>query len=232
MHIAEGEAATQVSEPAAEGERALDQVATAEHAHDTDLESGNQQPTPPGSREHIAVQPEDVTPHSSSDDILVPEDTVVVPAEDVHTSAVLSSEPEQPEEEDEEARRKRIAERLAKAGGINPLSGLPLHAPTSPPTSPPLPSVDRRQSLRKDSHGSVDRARSPEATLASALRRGSTDSVGSQLASSDQAVDPPRPLPPVPTSSRPDVLGRKGSVASVQSNRELPSRRASQDGEF
>lgn len=118
---------------------------------------------------------------------------------------VEQEEPEEETEEEEAARRKRIAERLAKAGGVNPLGG-PLYAVPHPPVSPPLSrevpaSVERRQSLRKDSHGSV------------------------------ASVHPSSP-PPVPTSPRPEVPRRQGSVHSThsQASVEHPSRRASQDG--
>lgn len=116
---------------------------------------------------------------------------------------IEQEEPEEETEEEEAARRKRIAERLAKAGGVNPL-GRPLyaapHSPVSPPLSHEIPaSVGRRQSLRKDSHGSV-----------------ASDHLSS---------------PPVPTSPRP--VRRQGSMHSVHSQAsvvEHPTRRASQDG--
>ena len=118
---------------------------------------------------------------------------------------VEQEEAQEETEEEEAARRKRIAERLAKAGGVNPLGGslyaVP-HPPVSPPPSHEAPvSVERRQSLRKDSHGSV-------------------------------ASEHPSSPPPVPTSPRPEAPRRQGSVHSIQSQAsvEHPSRRASQDG--
>jgi len=114
---------------------------------------------------------------------------------------------EEETEEEEAARRKRIAERLAKAGGVNPLSG-PIPTMESPPASPPsahsIPaSAERRQSLRKDSHGSVASAKSTSS-------------------------------PPVPTSPKPEVPRRQGSMHSVHSQASVdhPTRRMSQDGKF
>ncbi|KAH9841703.1 uncharacterized protein C8Q71DRAFT_344536 [Rhodofomes roseus] len=110
-------------------------------------------------------------------------------------------------QQEKAARRKRIAERLAKAGGVNPLSG-PAPPMASPPVSPPLghsipASAERRQSLRKDSHGSI----------------------GSEKPSSP---------PLVPTSPKPEVPRRQGSMHSVRSQVSLEhsTRRMSQDGKF
>lgn len=104
-------------------------------------------------------------------------------------------------EEEEAARRKRIAERLAKAGGVNPLGGAVYGGPHSPvsPNHDPV-SVERRQSLRKDSHGSV-----------------ASEHPGSPLGTTF-------PVPEVPR--RQGSLHSIHSQASV----EHPTRRASQDG--
>ncbi|OBZ69031.1 hypothetical protein A0H81_11239 [Grifola frondosa] len=140
--------------------------------------------------------------------------TGVLPAAEQVTYAAPEQEEEQ--EEDEASRRKRIAERLAKMGGFNPLSGPPppprrdsaevLESPISPP------------SLR--SGGQQEHSASPPVEKPAVLRKGSTDSATSRHS-----------LPLLPTSPKPELPTRKGSVGSVRSNISLesPVRRSSQD---
>ncbi|KAH9949793.1 hypothetical protein B0H21DRAFT_726006 [Amylocystis lapponica] len=128
------------------------------------------------------------------------------------------------EEEDGIARRKRIAERLAKSGGINPLSGHPL------PSSPPPVNVERRQSYRRDSRDSE--VLSPSSPAEVPMRRGSTESTRARLQpTSPGGAEAPSTPPVLPTSPKPESLGRKGSLGSVRSGGgvEPPTRKMSQD---
>lgn len=152
------------------------------------------------------------------------------------------------EDDDEEARRKRIAERVAKMGGFNPFSGPPpvrrpsgqssteVTSPVEKESSDSVPPPERRASLRKESSDSYPpperrssiRKESSDASAApprrTSVRQGSVDSIGSQ---------PLRSPPVLPTSPKPELPQRKDSLASVKSSTSAASeRKASQDGEY
>lgn len=142
--------------------------------------------------------PEELTSEESSHEPPHKEESVAetIAEKDEPQTEEPSAEPEitaEPEEEEEAARRKRIAERLAKSGGLNPFAG---------GQPPPI--------LRRDS---ADSARSPPPPA----RRDSQQESGV------------RSPPPLPTSPRPEVPERKASVGSVQSGRDVPSRKSSLD---
>ena len=159
--------------------------------------------------------------------------TVVTTSETEHAEEASedpkSEEPAAEEdEEDEGARRKRIAERLAKSGGFNPFSGLPPKQPSLPFTpqatqieepavsSPPPSAPARRESFRQATSDSMDHPDPP-------VRRSSVRS----------SIDEPlRSPPPMPTSPKPETPARKGSTASIGSNVSVPSRKMSQDGNY
>ncbi len=92
---------------------------------------------------------------------------VHLPAE-VHTEPTHEEQPEEEEEEDEEARRKRVAEKLAKMGGINPfaLPQLPRRTSSSDdhPRTPPVTARKARTDstlLRKSSLHIPEEAAAP-----------------------------------------------------------------------
>ncbi|CCL98530.1 uncharacterized protein FIBRA_00529 [Fibroporia radiculosa] len=191
------------------------------------------QPVEPSVAEEIVGEPlaSEHRLHSETDSVhsaLQPLENLVEPtahhqegsASSRDEAHVAASDSAFQEEEDDDARRKRIAERLAKAGGVNPLSGRPLRAPTSPIDAAP----GRHQSLRRDSRDSTASFKHSESEDAVAVRRRSTDSVASR------SQVPPSP-PTLPTSQKPEILGRKGSIGSVKSNVSIepPVRRMSQD---
>ncbi|KAF5360638.1 hypothetical protein D9756_005132 [Leucocoprinus leucothites] len=128
-------------------------------------------------------------------------------------------------EEDEEARKSRVAEKLAKMGGINPFALPPVRRPSvgstasaegvvSPPTSPPIPTrkstlpgsprpvpVDKPAGLRRASGGSVKSFESPSSGV-DVTRRASIGSVTSVRSA---------------TSEVGAGVGRRASVGSVRS---------------
>lgn len=125
-------------------------------------------------------------------------------------------------EEDEAARRKRIAERIAKSGGLNPFgaplpprrqstssdhSSSPLSAKSDAPVSPSSPPQDRPHTLRKTSRDSsygpgrvqvLPTTQSPvspspsDSGFPTAIRRGSSDSGRSNLAGQVVSEEPTR----------------------------------------
>lgn len=175
-------------------------------------------------------------------------------------------------EEDDAVRRKRVAERLAKMGAINPLSAPPVPPPQStisaepeqlgaddesvpiqPSISPPPPQKraslrkdstdstfpvppERRGSLRKVNIGDESAPRRPVSPppvpqKRASLRKGSTDSSAApserreslRKGSADSSISfsPPPNTSYVttspPTSPKPDIPIRKGSVRSIGS---------------
>lgn len=120
------------------------------------------------------------------------------------------------EDEDEEARKKRVAERLARMGGVNPIA-LP-HRRTSvddaasgniasPPSSPPV-----SKPLRRSSTGHSGSLPSAPAAKPASLKRASVGSISSITS------------PPTFPSEGP---GRRGSVGSVEGGVSGSGRRAS-----
>jgi hypothetical protein len=124
-----------------------------------------------------STQAQDVSHHDDTGEY---KQSTEVPVEHEHTTANLDKGPmvrstDEPDEDEEVARRKRVTEKLAKMGGINPLAPQPRRSSStdeaqgSPPVSPSLvkraslsrrsadtsPSAQRRQSLRKSSVGST-----------------------------------------------------------------------------
>ncbi|THH32406.1 hypothetical protein EUX98_g1752 [Antrodiella citrinella] len=117
----------------------------------------------------------------ASEDVLKVED-----APEVREAPKTEEAPAEEEDEEEEAaRRKRIAERLAKSGGFNPLSGLPppFRSPSIPaaeeeaaaPVSPTVP--ERRASQRRSTDStSLSQHRTSTDSTSFSQRRTSTDS--------------------------------------------------------
>ncbi|KZT09197.1 uncharacterized protein LAESUDRAFT_722922, partial [Laetiporus sulphureus 93-53] len=187
----------------------------------------------------IAAEPVDAPAHTPSDEAEILSVAAEVPVPIAEVEEVTASEEQaevvaapkplaQPEEdEDEASRRKRIAERLAKMGGVNPLASTPIHAPVSPAFDPAeSATIERRQSLRRDSYDvAPTSSQSPAHDKPAVLRRESTDS---QV---HHATDAPKSPPMQQTSPKLNALGRKGSVGSVRSSTSIepPARRASQD---
>ncbi|KAH8091064.1 hypothetical protein BXZ70DRAFT_493292 [Cristinia sonorae] len=181
------------------------------------------------------------------------EDEVVPASKHQEPTAIEVSKTEEPEvvqeEEDEAARRKRIADRLAKSGGFNPFSGLPppMKSPSLPPatsdaeesaSSPPAP-PQRRSSTRQANTEPADELPStpalPERRLST--RRESTDSnvrppPPPVRRASTVSTDEPLRSPVIPTSPKLDAPARKGSTASVGSEGSLPAGKLSQDGNY
>ncbi|KZT19984.1 hypothetical protein NEOLEDRAFT_1141294 [Neolentinus lepideus HHB14362 ss-1] len=170
---------------------------------------------------------EDLHVKQSSADTEVPvaDEPVETHAEPEAEAAVPEQEEQQEAEEDEDVRRKRVAERLAKMGGINPLAAPP----------PLSPSADRQEPVRKQSLGVTtpsspaleqrDSTKSNVAHTSSPVeRRTSVDSIGigrplsasagSRKSSMDIATSPP----PVPTFTKPQPGQRKSSVGSVSAD--------------
>lgn len=168
-------------------------------------------------RREVEVQP--VEEVETMQCLVEEEETKAHDAAPVHEEAVveepqeLAQEPEQeqPEEEEEEeeaeTRRKRIAERIAKMGAINPFA--------PPPIS-------------RDSVSDEAEVTSPPASIRSApARRSSVDSVGSvksgvlaKRASIGSVASPPparrSSVDSVSSSVGPAVPARRGSVDSVK----------------
>lgn len=165
---------------------------------------------------------------------------VAKPAAEEPHPVEVAEEPE--EEEDEVARRKRIAERLAKMGGVNPFASPrpPVRKPTFPvsPTSP-SGSTDLAPA-RKGSIDAVQSEPSPASPPPIPVRRESTDSAvlgrrtSLRRGSTDSTSSQPLRSPPLlPTSPKPTLPTRKDSVGSIGSGSGIaPPRRASQDGEY
>ncbi|KAF8832646.1 hypothetical protein HHX47_DHR1001329 [Lentinula edodes] len=122
-------------------------------------------PEPLVSEEPAMVVPVEETPIPTAK-TEVGESDVVQAIQSASESLVEEPEPTHAEieEEDEASRRKRVAERLAKSGGVNPFAlppqrrpSLPVtHEESSPPTSTPVsPVSQKRTSIRKVSADSV-----------------------------------------------------------------------------
>ncbi|PIL22717.1 hypothetical protein GSI_15410 [Ganoderma sinense ZZ0214-1] len=126
-HIAEPSVAVVAEESAAE-----------EHAPEPVVEEPQPEVTSP-----VEPEPQMEDAHEAEPEPRHEEEPAPVPAPEEHA--------EEPTEEDEAARRKRIAERLAKSGGFNPFTGgmpPPVRRESSDSArSPPLP--PRRDSLQE-----------------------------------------------------------------------------------
>lgn len=127
------------------------------------------------------------------------------------------TEEQQTVDEDEETRKRRVAEKLAKMGGVNPFAMPPMPlrrtsvgsttsateaTAVSPPTSPPIPT--KKPSIGAVAVGSPPTSPPRPVEKPASLRRGSASSVGSIEGGMGSA-------------------GRRASAGSV----ELPARRAS-----
>lgn len=163
-------------------------------------------------------------PEASSEPVTEEEQ---VTAEPEHVEEPASEEPQAEEEEDEAARRKRIAERLAKSGGYNPFSGLP---PVRQPSQRSVSSAEPEETEESAAAAPV----SPPPARRQSTRQSSTDSARQHVPppirrpTQDSSIDEPLRSPPaLPTSPKPE---RKGSTASIGSNISLPARKMSQDG--
>jgi hypothetical protein len=177
-----------------------------------------------------AIVPDDVIPQAEQKPAIVeePESLIAEPepvAEPEPEPEAQVEEPpsEEAEEDDEEARKKRVAEKLARMGGINPFTMPPIRrpssdiatspparksssdiaSPTSPPpppgrkpTLPPTPGSPKPASLRRTSGGSIKSFESSGAPI----RRASVGSVGA-VAGADEGAG----------------VGRRASVGSVRS---------------
>ncbi|KXN80669.1 SH3 domain-containing protein C23A1.17 [Leucoagaricus sp. SymC.cos] len=183
--------------------------------------SPEESPAPPAVEESVApsVAPDDIIAEAEEKKVVEEPESVEPEAEEKPDEVVEATVEE---EEDEETRKKRVAERLAKMGGVNPfaLPPMPLRkgsvgstasaegslASPPPPTSPPIPTrkptlgspkpvpVDKPASLRRGSGSSLE---SPGPVRRASV--GSVASVGS-------------------TSEVPSVnVGRRASVGSVRS---------------
>lgn len=141
----------------------------------------------------------------------VPERTAVEEA----TAAPVQTE-EDEDEEAEAARRKRVAEKLAKMGGINPFAP-PQRKPSlsseEPQLAPASPTIQKRTSLSRESIGS------PPQPRRDSLRKSSMDSPSTLQENVPQAS-----AVPLPSS-------RKNSVESPIVE-DAPSKRKSQDGKY
>ncbi|KAF9465326.1 hypothetical protein BDZ94DRAFT_1254292 [Collybia nuda] len=134
----------------------------------------------------------------------------------VEEPAAIAAQVDDEDEEAEAARRKRLAEKFAKMGGVNPLAP-PQRKPSllsegsqSSPTSPTLP---KRTSISRESIGSP-----PPPLRRDSLRKSSIDSHVSLEGNVPQSSSVPSPPP------------RKSSVGSpVEHVSESPLRRGSQD---
>jgi len=204
----------------------------------------------------IGVAPPSHSLGVSDGDDAAYEPMAVVPVEQEDTSTKADDGVEKPfaqpsdelDEDEESARRKRIAEKLTKMGGVNPFTLPPPtqsrsstdEMQTSPPASPPLAKrvslsrqstgpPQRKQSLRKSS---VDSTTALEEATASAQRRMSVDETQSspslpprlvQRASlSRQSIDfsPPQRKQSLRKSSVDSTLLEE---STVQSSVEFPS---------
>ncbi|KAF5384732.1 hypothetical protein D9757_006238 [Collybiopsis confluens] len=160
----------------------------------------------------------DVRPESA----VFEEPAVVMPMEETHiprsttynqgtgsiegfiaTSPAVVEEPEaiqeEEAEEDEAARRKRVAERLAKSGGVNPFT-------MPPPQRKPTSSADSQQEV-----SSTSVSQSPSSERRTSIRKASSDSVSRSL-----------PPPPARRSSQTsftssNVPAKRPSMDSVAS---------------
>jgi myosin tail region-interacting protein MTI1 len=108
-------------------------------------------------------KPKEIAPPPAQEDLDVPKadtrPTQAVPVERAASPEVVEVPTEKAtdveEEEDEEARRKRVAERIARMGGVNPLAAPPRRdssssvPPTSPPMAPAVPAIDQLPPLPK-----------------------------------------------------------------------------------
>ena len=147
---------------------------------------------------------------------------------------------EEPEEEDEASRRKRVAEKLAKMGGINPFAPAPPQRRPSASSEDPLsvsPTVQGRAGLKKNSVGSLVSPISPEGKT---LRKLSIESI---IVAAD--ISSPRRIPDSTVDeavieasvSAPHVqqFTRNDTIESTEfgSNVSDPaSKRKSQDGKY
>ncbi|KAJ7594224.1 hypothetical protein C8J56DRAFT_926227 [Mycena floridula] len=103
-----------------------------------------------------------------------------------------AEEPPAEEEEDDEARRKRVAEKLAKMGGVNPFALPPQRQPSLPQSPPPVEEDTGAASPDPVRKNSLDKFATE--------RRPSTDS-----------------LPPRPASSKSPAASIKSPTASIKS---------------
>ncbi|TCD68515.1 hypothetical protein EIP91_010571 [Steccherinum ochraceum] len=169
-------------------------------------------------------EPEVPAPPEVSSEPVTEEEQVT--AEPEHVEEPTTEEPQAEEEEDEAARRKRIAERLAKSGGYNPFSGLP---PVRQPSQRSVSSAEPDETEESAAAAPV----SPPPARRQSTRQSSTDSARQHVPppirrpTQDSSIDEPLRSPPaLPTSPKPE---RKGSTASIGSNISLPARKMSQD---
>ncbi|KAJ3835415.1 hypothetical protein F5878DRAFT_628000 [Lentinula raphanica] len=161
--------------------------------------------------EPATIVPVEETPiPTNKTEYQVPETIEAIPS----VSASVTEEGEAPvpvetEEEDEASRRKRVAERLAKSGGVNPFALPPQRRPSSsavsldeepvPSASAPLsPASQKRTSIRKSSSDSVS---SP---ISAPARRGSQMSVSS--------IGPPTKKPSMDSVMSHDIIPHDDDV--------------------
>ncbi|KAI0927093.1 hypothetical protein AcW1_007558 [Taiwanofungus camphoratus] len=182
----------------------------------------------------LKMEHADPTPHRSTGDVDEPSATepsipTVTPTDETGLPPP-SGQPigeEEEEDEDDTIRRKRIAERLAKTGGMNPLSGPP--PPSPPPSSPPKSmTVERRHSLPKDEQHSDASPKSTTLERPPPVQRGSIGSVDSQFQLTSPEVPEASQSPPLlPVLPKLEELGRKSSIEFTRV--EPPARKMSQD---
>lgn len=158
-------------------------------------------------------------PSQEQEAAIAPAPTAAVEEKEVHEE----EEEEHPEEkqqvveeEDEETRKRRVAERLAKMGGINPMARPPRRpsvddAPSGTVASlPPSPLISK--SLRRSSTGHSSSISPPPLAKPASLKRTSVGSISS-------ITSPPA----IPS----EASGRRGSVGSVEGVVSGSGRRAS-----
>ncbi len=179
--------------------------------------------------------PEAPTKTSESGQELGPDEISDVPAKEHLSPAPEPSVPsvEEEEEEDEETRHNRVAERIAKMGGINPLAPPPLQRKSSTSSNvsdvvaPQSPTVQKRASV-----GSI--SQSPKRKLS--VRKPSIDETSVEEQSS--SIPPPPRRRSSQFSERSLAFTspptRTRSIDSVTSGEQIHAslKRRSQDGKY